>query len=326
MSNGTPWVGDYDADRRAASAKVAKVFEPFKILLKTKDEPALLRRWIEHHIEIVGPPGILIFDHGSTDPEVEIVYREYAPEISVWRFGGFHNSIHHRRHHPELYEALKASCQYYIFLDTDEFLIHTDGSKYSGGSRIVRYVRSHPNVSFYPGVWLQNIMGYDDVFESSTNKHSLIAGLKWGKPILSSDLCASEIQMHNMQIFECHEEESLITNFLLLHRSLLSPSQRIKANMRKLVAYRVIDSPNDIDAIMNMRPEDHQVDTCQRFIAEVQRLSTLPEDARGTPYQSVKLSNDGSMSFDTLEQKQAFESFVINPDRRWVNWSPGQMR
>ena len=41
-----------------------------KILLKTKDDPFFLAQWIDHHLGIVGPGNIIIFDNGSTNSEV----------------------------------------------------------------------------------------------------------------------------------------------------------------------------------------------------------------------------------------------------------------
>lgn len=320
MSWGFSWLRDYDSDRRRFAAEIAALRSDFKILLKTQNEAALLRKWIEHHIKIVGRSGILIFDHGSTDADVERVYQDYADTIMVFRYRGFHNIIHHRGCHPELYAALESSCRYYQFLDTDEFLVRTDGKNFVSDSSIVDSICRNEDVKLSPGVWLHNIMGYTDRFELSVNLHTLIAGLKWGKPILASSLASSEIQMHNMQVFEKHRETSLLTNFMLLHKNMVSPSQRINANLRKLVAYKVIPSVADLQAVLDMSPDDHEVETCRRFIKEVHDLSKLPADMMGNTGRSVRFQEDGQMIFENPENKQIFETFVENPDPAWVGW------
>ncbi len=109
--------------------------------------------------------------------------------------------------------------------------------------------------------------------------HTLIGGLKWGKPILASHLNAAEIQMHNMQVFADHTCKNLITNFMVLHRSMLSPNQRIQANLRKLVAYKVIKSIDELPSILGISSDFQRIATCRRFIKEIQDLSQLPVDA-----------------------------------------------
>jgi hypothetical protein len=320
LALGFPWLTDYDADRPRIAAEIASEFSDLKILLKTQNEPLMLREWIEHHSRIVGASGILIFDHGSTDPQVEEIYSTLSAQIRICRYQNFHNIIHHRRYHPELYDALQKSCKYYIFLDTDEYLIHTDGNAFISDHKIADAICHDPDIPFYPGVWLQNVMGYKDRFQLSVNMHTLIGGLKWGKPILASHLNAAEIQMQNMQVFESYAGKNLITNFMVLHRSMLSPNQRIQANLRKLVAYKVIKSIDDLHSILSMHSDSHEIATCRRFIREIQDLSSLPVDALGPRENSIELKDDGSILFQDIDQKQMFESFLRCPDRKWVDW------
>src|SRR4051794_33813502 len=67
---------------------------PLKVVLKTRNEVYLLRKWIDHHLPIVGPHNIIIMDNGSDSDEVLSIYSEFKDEIGVFGFEGGHNFLH----------------------------------------------------------------------------------------------------------------------------------------------------------------------------------------------------------------------------------------
>jgi len=113
----------WDANHAEFCARIEKVRATVKILLKTKNDPIFIERWIKHHIKIVGPENLIIFDNMSDDPEVLSIYRKYRDQIIIITFAGFHNRLHHIPSYYGLYQSLAKSSDYFLFLDTDEYLI-----------------------------------------------------------------------------------------------------------------------------------------------------------------------------------------------------------
>ena len=82
----------WNEHREECCRAIAGTKATFKILLKTKDDPFLLERWISHHQRIVGPDNIIIFDNMSTNPAVLYLYEKCRDTVRVIRFPGRHNS------------------------------------------------------------------------------------------------------------------------------------------------------------------------------------------------------------------------------------------
>lgn len=95
----------------------------------------MLERWIKHHQAIVGYENLIIIDNMSNDPAVIPAYEKYDGLITLFKYDTHFDLIHHSQHFPELYNALRECCDYFIFLDTDEYLIFstawTDSTKTS---------------------------------------------------------------------------------------------------------------------------------------------------------------------------------------------------
>lgn len=105
-----------------------------KIILKTKNEPYLLQRWIDHHVQIVGAKNLIIMDNCSDDPAILEVYKRNSDVVSAYAYSGHHNSLHRISVFPELYKSLRESCGFYVFIDTDEFLYWADNGRRSFAS------------------------------------------------------------------------------------------------------------------------------------------------------------------------------------------------
>ncbi|MGA2537709.1 MAG: hypothetical protein ABSF53_16950, partial [Terracidiphilus sp.] len=120
----------WNEESDAAVAQIERDHRPFKILLKTKDDPEMLRDWITHHQKIVEIGGLIILDNMSSDPRVSEVYAGLDRRCPIIRFSGFLDNVHNTDHFSKLYQALRASCAYFTFLDTDERLTLFDGEDY----------------------------------------------------------------------------------------------------------------------------------------------------------------------------------------------------
>lgn len=95
---------------------------PLKIILKVKDEPELIDRWLEYHGSIVGFDNLIVFDCGSTDPNFLGSLKRYRDRISILTYDRYYDHLHQYFYNQELYDSLVGKCKYVTVLDADEFL------------------------------------------------------------------------------------------------------------------------------------------------------------------------------------------------------------
>src|ERR1700744_2786099 len=103
------WIPTWEHDREIITQSILEQKSDLKIILKTKDEIYLLRRWLDHHIEIVGLGNIIVFDNNSSNPLINEIYLEYRDRIVVARFSDYPDDIHHPDRFPDLYSSLRES-------------------------------------------------------------------------------------------------------------------------------------------------------------------------------------------------------------------------
>jgi hypothetical protein len=123
----------WERDKTEICSVIARHKASFKIILKTKDEPRRLARWLDHHAGIVGVGNLIIFDNMSSDQDVLRIYEQLYGKCPIIRYGGFQDMLHQRRVNDSLYEALAQSCAYSTLIDTDEFLTLYDGERFLTG-------------------------------------------------------------------------------------------------------------------------------------------------------------------------------------------------
>src|SRR5437870_5753461 len=129
----------WDTHRDACCRSIAR-HATLKILLKTKDDPFLLERWILHHRKIVGPNNLVIFDNMSTHPDVARIYDKYRDTVQIIQYPAFYDSLHDVSACRALYDTLRDATRFFIFLDTDEFLVLIDDDRYYDDETIVDYL------------------------------------------------------------------------------------------------------------------------------------------------------------------------------------------
>jgi hypothetical protein len=307
---------DWDAERTSLCSRIASVPAVLKILLKTKNDPILLDRWIEHHSKIVEPPNILIFDNMSDDPDVLSVYDQH-PEILVMRFKGFHNNVHRVGLFGDLYASLRDSSQYFVFLDTDEFLTLIDGDRYHPDGSILEFLQSNPVPQVFPGTWLYNTNWTANQFISGTTPDYLSSGLAWGKPILRSDAPLGGYLNHNIQLQSALFSGTIHTNLFVLHLANLSPRQRISSNLNKLIARGFAQPLDTPEAVCQYTLDGVSDANIVQYVSEIRSLLPImaqPEAQQGTLRPGcIELSPDGKIIYYSDVERQSLLAFIVDP-------------
>jgi hypothetical protein len=311
-----PLTNDWDADRVSLCARISSAPAVLKILLKTKNDRILLDRWIEHHARIVAPQNILIFDNMSDDPEVLSIYARH-PEIMVIRFTGFHNNVHRVELFGDLYASLRDSAQFFVFLDTDEFLTLIDGDRYYADGSILEFLQSEPVPQVFPGTWLYNTNWTANQFISGTTAEYLANGLAWGKPVLRSNAPLAGYLNHNIQLARTLFSTRIRTNLFVLHLANLSPEQRITSNINKLIA-RGFAQPLDTAEIISQYTLDGVRDAnIVQYISEIRRLLPVraqPQAQQGTLRPGcIELGANGEITYYSEAERQSLQAFMVDP-------------
>jgi hypothetical protein len=311
-----PLTSDWDADRTSLCARISSSPAVLKILLKTKNDPILLDRWIEHHSRIVAPQNILIFDNMSDDPDVASIYQRH-PQVPVMRFSGFHNNVHRVGLFGDLYAALRDSAQFFVFLDTDEFLTRIDGDRYYADGSILDFLQSDPLPQVFPGTWLYNTNWTAHQFVSGTTPEYLANGLAWGKPVLRGNAPLDGYLNHNIQLPRTLFSTPIRANLFVLHLANLSPRQRIASNINKLIA-RGFAQPLDTAEMISQYTLDGVSDgNVVQYVSEIRRL--LPIRAQAQAQQGtlrpgcIELSANGQITYYSEVERQSLLAFMADP-------------
>jgi hypothetical protein len=267
----------WEANRSEFCARIEKVRSPIKILLKTKNDPFFIERWIAHHMKIVGPESLIIFDNMSDDPEVLSVYRKYRGSINIVRFADRHFNLHHTYLYDDLYRSLAKSSEYFIFIDTDEYLVLIDDDdRYHADDRIPAFVMSNRNYDLFPSTWLLNANWSPTQFSCGTERRDLANDLACGKPLIRSDKIPIGYVNHNFQLGTRLFAPPFRTSLFLLHLAHLIPRQRISSNMNKLAAEGIArpgESPESVAARTDITDEIMAI-----YVREIRDF--LPFDGR----------------------------------------------
>lgn len=220
------------------------------------------------------------------------------------------------RYYPELYAALSRSCEYFIFLDTDESLILIDNSVYHQATSLLRFIDRNHDIDIFPAAWLLNMAGSDTKFWVGKNMDRLADGLKWGKPIIRSNAAIKGFINHNIQLERTLFRPRILTNFFVLHMVQLSPKQRIMANFYKLVARKFISPGESIERVADMDISRVTDQNIRLYVSEIGRLLPKlgipnlrdPELAQGC----LELCQDGLVSFYSNAERDVMANYLTN--------------
>jgi hypothetical protein len=304
----------WDADRAEFCAEIEKVRSPIKIVLKTRNDPFFIERWIKHHMKIVGPENLIIFDNMSDDPELLAVYGKYRRQLNIVRYSGRHyNEVHHTETYKELYRSLARSSEYFMVLDTDEYLILIENDAFYDGDRIVEFVMANRNQPLLPSTWLWNVNWSSTQFRCGDNRR-LAEDLSCGKPLLRSDSIQSGYVCHNFQLGPGLFKPPLNSNLFLLHLTRLIPQQRISANLNKLIGGGVARSGESPESVVART--DITDALMLRHVGEIRELLALRErqdlGEAALPAGSLELMPDGTIGFSSDAERNVFSEYVAD--------------
>lgn len=125
-----------------------------KIVLKVKDEPVLLERWITYHAAAVGLSNLVIMDCGSQDPAHLAILERYKHDLLVLGYPHYYDQMHGVGRNRPLYYWLSRNARYVTVMDADEFLLGLDGDSISP-HHAVSLLRHADEPAFAP-TWLTN--------------------------------------------------------------------------------------------------------------------------------------------------------------------------
>ncbi|MCR5877641.1 glycosyltransferase family 2 protein [Phenylobacterium sp. J367] len=179
-----------------------------KIVLKVKDEPELLQRWIDYHAAIVGLHNLVIMDCGSQDPEHWAILNRHRGEMLVLPFPDAYDRLHSVGRHKYLYYWLSRSCRYLTVMDADEFLFGFDGTTIAP-RHAVDILRASEEAVFAPA-WISNAappaetdgrIDWSQPIRFALDPASLEAGLVAGKSVIrGADLMQIGYIGHNLHV------------------------------------------------------------------------------------------------------------------------------
>jgi hypothetical protein len=167
-----------------------------KIILKVKDEPVLLPRWIAYHADIVGHHNLIIMDCGSTDPEHLRVLEAYRRRVLIVGYERYYDTIHDTVGNAAFYHLIEKNCRYVAVLDADEFLFGRRAGTI-GPDNVLPVLREG-NEGVHAGTWFPNVAppeeGADGPDWSRPIRFDMSAdsighGTFAGKAVVRSDLC-----------------------------------------------------------------------------------------------------------------------------------------
>jgi hypothetical protein len=308
----------WESDRAAVCARIESAPGFLKILLKTRNDAFFLRRWVRHHGRIVGLENLIIFDNMSDDPEVLGFYERFADSLHVIGFGSHHDDLHDRAKFPDLYDSLARACEYFIFLDTDEFLILCDGVRFHASAAVVRFLMGNRDVDAFPGTWLLNLVGSDTMFRCGTDFARLSEGLVWGKPVIRASAAFGGFINHNGQLDKALFAPRVLTNLFVLHMVQLSARQRVLANHQKLVARKFIAPDESLEAVAARDVADVTDGNVKLYVEEIKRLLPMQEAPIPPPAElppgSLEFRPDGTVGYHSDTERMLIADYLANAD------------
>jgi hypothetical protein len=283
----------------------------FKIVTKTKNESFFIERWLKHHIPIVGNSKIIVFDNISTDKNVISIYKKYKENILLAEFNGFMDKIHMANFCMPLYKALSNSSDFFTIIDSDEYLYLSVDDKIVHDDSVRAFLRNNTEVNFFPTYWLENINADDGLFQFNPRSLRMF---HLGKPIVNAKIISKFEKYRTLSPILHHTKDLPLsahgrapTCFLLLHLKNLNRYQRIRANMEKLAAFKVITDRDDFENLFRMNAESVRQNHVRDYIMETRKLVKNTPSSGGhaeqnideaqLPHGKIGIAKDGTLRF-----------------------------
>ncbi|RAK67788.1 glycosyltransferase family 2 protein [Phenylobacterium kunshanense] len=216
-----------------------------KIVLKVKDEPDLLERWITYHAAMVGLENLVVVDCGSVDPAHWAILDRYQHDMLVLRYPDYYDLLHAVGRNKPLYYWLARNAKFVTVMDADEFLFGYDGKTISP-HHVVPVLRTGGEAVHAP-TWISNAaapemsggrIDWDRPIAFALDAESLWSGTVAGKSIVRTDaLFEAAYVGHNLHVGRVVSRmtEGSFGKFFQFHLSALSPEisrRRIAKHLR----------------------------------------------------------------------------------------------
>ena len=290
-----------------------------KIVTKTKNEGFFLEKWIQHHKKIVDGTRLIIFDNLSTDTDVFEIYKKYENDIFVFSFMSHVDSIHTTMDgFMPLYTILEKSCNFFTIIDSDEFLYLYDGFKLCSDNKIIKLLNGNTNINLFIPAWVDTIDFSENTFMFN---HKNLYMFNGSKPIINAHIVHAF--GHYNILHHAHKLPVTVygyapTCFVLLHMRKLNKTQRIKANMEKLVSNGIIRHNKDYYTVLNCDVETvHPSGNIRGYILEIRRLIDAHDSQADLNTGKISMENglveigdDKSLNFFPPELKAEFTRLV----------------
>jgi hypothetical protein len=302
-------------DIKSNAASIVDRKSRFKILLKTKNDRWLLEDWIKHHSEICGIGSLIVFDNDSDDQSVLDTYERLVPELLVFKFSGHHNNLHFIDKNPELYRAIAESCEFFIFLDTDEFLQWVDGDG-TYNNRFSGHLSEEFEAGgdFVCGIWLPNVSWDATRYWVGGDQKVLEDGVRWGKPLLKASAINGAFINHNIQAHEAGLSAVSCGSLIVQHRHRLYREQRMMSNVNKLrQRHVVVELDDSLESIQKLISETSDPNIVL-YLTEIINLRNVDAKEKNHTQGFVRFGPDSNLEFPTAMERERLMSAVMSPE------------
>ncbi|MDR2055848.1 MAG: hypothetical protein LBQ10_08290 [Desulfovibrio sp.] len=318
----------WNKDRRKICSLVEREKSIFKIVTKTKNENFFIEKWIRHHIKILKNTKLIIFDNMSTDEYVIDIYKKYERNIILVKFDGFMDAIHMAHLFMPLYKALSRSSIFFTIIDSDEYLYLYDGNTIVSDCSVTAFLKDNQNAHFFAPCWMDNINADENLFSFDPRNLWLF---HLGKPIVNSKIIPKfEIALSKYNCPILHHTKDLPlsvhgeapTRFLLLHLKNLNRYQRIRANMEKLVAFKIVAHRADFKNLFQIDADLIQQGHVRAYVRETRKLAgdILDSDGQGDKNINntfsggrIEVLEDCSLRFFPDRLEEEFKKLIAPP-------------
>jgi hypothetical protein len=236
-----------------------------KIVLKVRDEPELLKKWIEHHAKIVGYHNLIILDCGSVDEKHLSILFKYRDRILIFDYAKYYDNIHTTRGNFPFFKLLSQNCRFLTILDADEYLVMYNEGLFSTSGICEYLARSSNNI--FAGSWIYNAappavdkdgVVWEQPIALTLSHDSLAAGTIAGKAIArTSHIFEINHLGHNLHVREVVNEMTATSlgRFFVFHLKFLSPQvirRRILNHLHsKGIVPQMMSDPKDVIAFLH---------------------------------------------------------------------------
>lgn len=224
-----------------------------KLVLKTKNESALLEPWLLHHSNLVGWENIVVIDNQSDDKDTLAIYEKYKdkPFILLSYKEGSPNLLHDVELNAPLYKRLiGSSAKFVMMLDTDEFVTYFDVESQSFNFPV--FLDKLNNIEnrgkAFGSLWVHNSPSlstlekgdFNNIVDYELNPWNMRENVACGKCVVSTYSDVWNRKKANKIINLGHNSIipgiKMLNGLWLMHLSKAFPEVRIKNNISMLKA------------------------------------------------------------------------------------------